>query len=166
MLAKEAAQARSLSENLKLDEKRAAAAQAAEAERTATAEASAYARNSEKAAAYQTKVEGEVASVRQELTAAEASVKELQARLAQAQDVVALSKAKLLETESRATEAVKRAALAGVLTRDAQIHVAKCREAHEAALAELSQAEEIANSIALTAQTLKRIRQLGTTDVA
>jgi nicotinic acid mononucleotide adenylyltransferase len=47
------------------------------------------------------------------------------------------------------------------LIRDAEIRVAKCREAHEAARAEVSQAEEIASRIALTAQTLKRIRDIG-----
>jgi hypothetical protein len=161
MLAKEAAQARSLGENLKLDEKRALAAEAAEGERKATAEARAYAQNSETAAAYQVKAESELAASRAELTAAEASVRELQARLRDAQDLAVVSKAKVLEAESRSKEAAKRADLAMALVRDAEIRVAKCREAREAAQAQVTHAEEIANSIALTAETLKRIRKLG-----
>lgn len=161
MLAQEAAQARSLGENLKLDEKRAAAAEAAEGERKAATQARAYAQNSETAAAYQTKVDGEWSAAKAELTAAEASVMELQARLRDAQDLVVLSKAKVLEAESRSKEAAKRADLAKSLVHDAEIRVAKCREAREAAQAEVTHAEEIANSIALTAETLKRIRKLG-----
>lgn len=161
MLAKEAAQARSLSENLKLDEKREAAAQAADREQKAAAEAQAYAQNSKTATVYQAKVDGELAAARQELSAAEASVKELQARLGDAQNLVVLSKSKVVETEARSKEAAKRADMAKALTRDAEIRVAKCREAREAAEAEVSQGEEIASSIALTAQTLKRIRELG-----
>jgi chromosome segregation ATPase len=161
MLTKEAAQARALSENLQLDEKRAAVAQAAEDERKATAEASAYIQNSETAERYQAKADSQLAAARQELSAAEISVKDLQARLTQAQNVVVLSKAKVLESESRAKEAAKRAGLAKALRHDAEITVAKWREAREAAEAELSQAEEIASSIALTAETLKRIRDLG-----
>lgn len=163
LLAKEAAQARDLSENLKLEEKHAAAAQAAENERQASAQAQAYAQNSETAAAYQVKLDAELAAARAELTSAKASVRELQARLGDAQNLVVLSNAKVIETESRSKEAAKRADLAKTLIRDAEIRVAKCREAREAAQAEVSQAEEIANSIALTAQTLKRIRDIGST---
>ncbi|HKU66992.1 MAG TPA: hypothetical protein VJP85_04355 [Candidatus Baltobacteraceae bacterium] len=161
MLAKEAAQARALSENLKVDEKRAAASEAAESERQAAEEARAYTKNSETAALYQAKADSEHAAARQEFAAAEAAVKELQVRLGDAQNAVALSKAKVVETEARSKEAAKRADLALTLTRDAEMRVAKCREASETAKAQLSQAEEIASSIALTAQTLKRIRELG-----
>lgn len=162
LLAKEAADARALGENLKLEEKRAAAAEAAEKERNAVEQGRAYTENREKATAFQAKVDGELAAARHELSAAEASVKELQARLGDAQNLVVLSKTKVLENESRSKEAAKRAEMAGSLARDAEMRIAKCREAREAAEAEAAQAEQIANSIALTAQTLKRIRHLGT----
>lgn len=161
MLAMEAAQARSLSENLNLDEKRATASQAAENERKATAEARTYVQNSEKAADYQAKVDGALLAARQELTGAEASVKDLQTRLRDAQDLVVSSKAKVVEAESRSKEAAKHADLAKTLMHESEIRVARCREAREAAEAEVSEAEEIASSIALTAETLKRIRDLG-----
>jgi chromosome segregation ATPase len=161
MLAKEAAQARALGENLKLEEKRAAVAEAAELEQRAAGEAQAYTKNSDTAAAFQAKIEAELATARQELVGAEASVAELQSRLRDAQDRVALSKSKMIECESKSKEAAKRAELAKGLANDAECRVAKCREAREAAEAEAHQAEEIASSIALTAQTLKRIRELG-----
>jgi hypothetical protein len=165
MLAKEAAKARALGENLRLEEKRAAAAEAAESERKAIAEGRAYTQNSETAVAYQAKVDGELTAARQEFTAAEASVKELRARLADAQNLVVLSKAKVLDAEVRSKEAAKRVDLAKALSRDVEIRIAKCREAREAAETEVSQAEQIASSIALTAQTLKRIRALGSSEL-
>jgi len=163
LLAKEAAQARTLAENLQLEEKRAAAAEAAENLRKADAEARAYARNGETATAAQIKADAELALARQEFTKAEASVSELQARLADARNLVVLSKAKVLEAEAKSKEAAKRTELAKTLIRDAEIRVAKCREAREAAQAEIAAAEEIASSIALTSQMLRRIRDLGST---
>ena len=160
-LAKEAAQAQALSQNLRLDEKRAVVAEAAEKEQRALAQAQAYAQNSKTAQAYQAKVAGELAAARQEMSAAEAAVRELQARLADAQNLVVLSNAKIVDAEAKSKEAAKRADMAQSLERDAECRVAKCREDREVAQAEVSQAEEIASSIALTAQTLKRIRQLG-----
>jgi chromosome segregation ATPase len=166
MLAKEAAQAVSLSENLNLDDKRIAAAKAAEEERKALAEAKPYAQNSETAIAYQAKVDGELAAAVQELNASELSVKELQARLADAQNFVVLAKAKVVESQARAKEAAKRAEVAKALVRDAEVRVAKCREAREAAEAEVRQGEEIASRVAMAADTLKRIREIGKSGVA
>jgi chromosome segregation ATPase len=166
MLAEEAAQARALGENLMLDEKRAAVAEAAEAERTASAEAQAIAKNSESAVVYHAKIDAELVAAQRELAAAEASVNELQLRLRDAQDLVVLSKSKVMECDSKSKEASKRAALAKGLIHDAECRVAKCREAREAAEAEVRHAEEIADSIALTAETLKRIRNLGKGGVA
>lgn len=161
MLAKEAAQAVSLGENLNLDEKRAALAEATENERKALAEARPYAQNSETATAYQVKIDGELAAARQELSASEAAIKELQARLADAQNSVAISKAKVVQAEARSKEAAKRADVAKALARDAEVRVAKYREAREAAEAEVRQGEELASSIALTAETLKRFGAVG-----
>lgn len=161
MLAHEAAQARALAENLMLDEKRAAAAEAAEAERRATAEAQAFTQNSKTAVVYQAKIDAELVAAQRELTAAEASVSELQSQLRDAQNLVVVSKSKVIECESKNKEAAQRAKLAKGLVHDAECRVAKCREAREAAEAEVRQAEEIATSIAVTAETLKRIRELG-----
>lgn len=163
LLSQEAAQARSLSENLKLDEKRAALAEAAENEEKALAEARGYAQNSETAARHHAKVDGELAAAREQLRKADESVKQLQVQLRDAQELSALSKAKVLENQARSEEAAKRSDLAKALTRDAEMRVAKCREAREAAQAEAAQAQEIANSIALTTETLQRIRRLGST---
>lgn len=161
LLAKEAAQARVLGENLKLDEKRSVAAAAIEAEQKANAEVQAFTKNSETAGAYQAKIDAELVAARQELAGAEASVNELQTRLRDAQNLVVLSKSKVIECESKSKEAAKRVELAKSLTNDAECRVAKCREARETADSEVRQAEEIASSIALTAETLKRIRDLG-----
>ncbi len=161
LLAKEAAQARALGENLELDEKRSVAAAAIEAEQKANAEVQAFTKNSETAGAYQAKVDAELVAARQELGGAEAAVNELQTRLRDAQNLVVLSKSKVIECESKSKEAAKRVELAKGLTNDAECRVAKCREARETADAEVHQAEEIASSIALTAEALKRIRNLG-----
>jgi hypothetical protein len=67
----------------------------------------------------------------------------------------------VIECDAKSKEAAKRAMLATGLLHDAECRVAKCREARASAEAELRQAEEIADSIALTAETLKRIRELG-----
>lgn len=161
MLAQEAAQARSLGENLMLDEKRVAAAEAAEAERRAAAETQALTKNSETASAYQAKIDAELAAAQRELTAAEASVSDLQLRLRDMRQLVVVSNSKVIECDSKSKEAAKRAALAKGLLNDAECRVAKFREAKEAAEAEVREAEEIASSIALTSETLKRIRELG-----
>lgn len=161
MLVAEAAQARELSANLKLDEKRAAVAEAIEAEQKVTAEAQAFTKNRDTAAAFQAKADAEVASTRRELADAEALVTKLQTQLRDAQDLVVVSKSKLVECESKSAEAAKRVELAKGLAYDAECRIAKCREARETAQTELAQAEEIATSIALTADTLKRIRELG-----
>ena len=161
MLAQEAAQARALGENLKLEEKRTAAAEAAEAEQKVTAEAQAFAQNGETAVVYQAKIDAELIAAQQELSTAESSVTELQSRLRDAQNLVVVSKSKVIECESKTKEAAKRSKLAKDLQNDAECRIAKCREAREAAELALRQAEEIASSIALTAETLKRIRELG-----
>lgn len=165
MLSQEAAKAHALGQNLLLDEKRAAAAEAAEAERRATAEAQAFTANRDTASAFQAKIDAELVAAQQELAAAEASVSELQTRLRDAQNLVVVSKSKTIECEAKSKEAAKRAQLAKGLVHDAECRVAKCREAREAAEAEVRQAEEIAGSIALTAERLKRIRELGKTGV-
>ena len=161
MLAQEAAQARALGENLKLEEKRAAAAEAAEAEQKVAAEAQAFAQNGETAVVYQAKIDAELIAAQQELSTAESSVTELQSRLRDAQNLVVVSKSKVIEYESKSKEAAKRSKLAKDLQNDAECRIAKCREAREAAELALRQAQEIASSIALTAETLKRIRELG-----
>jgi chromosome segregation ATPase len=166
LLTQEAEHARSLSQNLMLDEKRAAAAAAAEAEQRASAEAQAFTKNTDTAVVYQAKVDAELVSAQRELAAAEASVTELQTRLRDAQNLVVVSKSKVIECQSKSKEAAKRADLAKGLLNDAECRVAKCREAREAAQAQVREAEELARSVAITAETLKRIRGLGGSGLA
>jgi hypothetical protein len=147
MLAQEAAQARALAESLQLDQKRAAAAQAAQAELAAGAEAQAIAQNTESAAAYQAKIDAELIAAQREL--------------ADAQNLVVISKSKVMECEAKSKEAAQRVNLAKSLTHDAECRVAKYREAREAAEAHVRQAEEIAGQIALTTETLKRLGEIG-----
>ncbi len=162
MLAKEAAEARALADKVNLEEKRTAAAHAAELERQAIALANDVAARRETAVAQHAQSAAEVRALREAVDAAVESVKEIETRFAEAQKLVTQTKFKLRESETKAEQATTLADNAKIEARNAERKAAKCREAREAAEAELHKAEEIASSIALTAATLERMRSLGT----
>jgi chromosome segregation ATPase len=161
MLAKEAAEARALAEKVNLEEKRAALARAVEDERQAATQASELTARRDTVLAQQTQTAEEVRVLREALDAAAASVKAIEAQFAEAQKLVTQTKVKLRESETRAEQVTAAVDNAKIEARNAERRAAKCREARETAEAELRKVEEIANSIALTAATLERMRALG-----
>lgn len=161
MLAKEAAEARALGEKVNLEEKRAAVARASELERQAAAQANEMTQRSEAAVAQHAQSAAEVRALREAVDAALESVKEIEARFAEAQKLVTQTKFKLRESETRIEQTTTLVDNAKIEARNAERRAAKYREAREAAEAELRKAEEIASSIALTAATLERMRSLG-----
>lgn len=161
MLAKEAAEASALADKVNLQEKRAAAAQAAEHEMQAITRANESAGRRDAAVAQHAQVAAEVRATKEAVDAATQSVAELQSQLAEAQKLVAQSKFKLRESEARLEKATALVDQAKVEAHNADRRAAKFSEAREAAEAEFRNAEEIASSIAVTTETLARIRALG-----
>lgn len=161
MLAKEAAEASALADKVNLEEKRAAVASAAEGELQAITRANELAQRRDAAVAQHAKAAAEVRATREAVDAATASVAELQSRLAEAQKLVTQSKFKLREGEARLESATALVDQTKVEAHNADRRAAKCSEIREAAEAELHHAEEIASSIAVTTETLERIRALG-----
>lgn len=163
MLAKEAAEARALAEKVNLEEKRTAAARAAQVEHQAVSQAKAAIQQRDAAVAEHTKTTTDIRALHEAVEAATTSVADLQSKLAEAQKLVIQSKLKLRENETRAEQVAGVAEKAKVAAHSAERRAAKCREDRAAAEAELRQAEKIANSIATTMATLERIRGIGTT---
>jgi len=165
MLENESAEA-ALAENLKLDEKLAAVANLAEAEAEAKAQASALAQQSESAAMHRARIDAEVRAAQHAVSAAENSVKQLEARLADAHDAVIQAKAHLDENEGHARDAALQAEANAAKIHEADAVLAKCREAREAAEAEVREAKAIARGIMQTAATLKQLRPIGPNGLA
>lgn len=160
MIAKEAAEASVLAERVNLEEKRSAAAQAAENELQAITRANELAQRRDAAIAQHAQVAAEVRTTKEAVDTATATVADLQARLAEAQKQVSQAKFKLRESEGKLEQATTLVDQAKVEAHNADRRAAKCSEAREAADAELAHAEEIAGSIAATTEALERIRAL------
>lgn len=165
LLEKEAADA-ALAENLRLDEKRAAVAKLAQAEREAESQARALAQQSETAATLRARTDAEVSAAQHAVSAAEDSVKRRETLLAEAQNVVVQTKSKLVECESRARDAALQAETDAAKVQEANALIATCREAREAAESEVREAEAIARGITQTAATLKQLRAAGSNGLA
>jgi len=160
MLENESAEA-ALAENLKLDEKLAAVAKLAEAEAEARAQASTLTKQSESAAIHTAQIDTDVRAAQQTVTAAEESVKDLEARLAEAHHAVIQAKSQLDESEGRARASALERETHAAKVHAAEASLTKCREAREAAEAEVREAKAIARSIMQTAATLKQLRPIG-----
>jgi chromosome segregation ATPase len=165
LLEKESAEA-ALAENLKLDEKNAAVMKLAEAEAEARAQATTLAQESESAAMHRAQIDGEVRAAQHAVSAAEDSVKQLEARLADAHNVVIQAKSKLGESEGRALGGTLQAEANAARLHEAETTLTKCREAREAAEAEVREAKAIARSVMQTASALKQLRQAGSNGLA
>lgn len=160
MLEKEAAEA-ALAENLKLDEKLAAVAKLVDAEAEAEAQARALTQEGESAALLRAQIDAEVRTAQLAVSGAEDSVKQLEARLVEAQNVVIQAKSNLVERERRARDIALQTEAHVAKVDEANAHIAKCREAREAAEAEVREAKAIARGIMHTAATLKQLHGVG-----
>ncbi len=165
MLENESAEA-ALAENLKLDEKLAAVANLAKAEAEAKAQVSALTQQSESAAMHRARIDAEVRAAQHDVSAAEDSVKQLEARLADAHNAVIQAKSKLDEREGLARGAALHAEANAAKIHEADAVLAKCRGAREAAEAEVREAKAIARGIMQTAATLKQLRPIGSNGLA
>lgn len=163
LLEKEAAEA-ALAENLRLDEKRAAVAKLAEEEREAEAQATALTLQSESAAMHRAQIDAEVNAAQQAVNAAKDSIRQLEALLAEARNVVIQTKSELTKTEGRARDAALQAETEAAKVQKANARIARCREAREAAESEVRDAETIARGITQTAATLKQLRAVGSNE--
>ncbi|HET9393872.1 MAG TPA: hypothetical protein VFO29_10195 [Candidatus Rubrimentiphilum sp.] len=158
LLEKEAAEAE-LAQSLRLDEKRAAVAKLAEAERDAEAQARALTEQRENAEQHRAQIDAEVNAAQHAVSAAEDSVKHLEALLAEARDVVIQTKSNLTKTEAGARDAAAQLEAGAAKIHEADAAIAKCREARLAAESEVHEAEAIALGIRQTAATLKQLRE-------
>jgi hypothetical protein len=156
----EAAEARATREGLRLQEKIAIAASAAELELQAIVRAADASARAEHVAAENAQASEAPRAARNEALSAAAAVAECEIRLQQAQKIAAESTRLIREIEERAQRVAVLAREAQSEAEDAERKVIECRAAHEVAETEARNARAVADSLAPSAEALEGLRSL------